>query len=117
MLQRIAIDDLTPGMYVNRVLDETGKVKVRSKGVVRSDTVITQLRSKGVEFVEIDTDKGKATVAAPSSSNAAEAASEAPPVSDVKHQISSESLTCDGLKAAEQLFQKAMAIQQSFLNQ
>ena len=63
MLQRIAIDDLTPGMYVNRVLDETGKVKVRSKGVVRSDTVITQLRSKGVEFVEIDTDKGKATAA------------------------------------------------------
>ena len=58
MLQRIAIDDLTPGMYVNRVLDEAGKVKVRSKGVVRSDAVINQLRSKGVEFVEIDTDKG-----------------------------------------------------------
>ena len=117
MLQRIAIDDLTPGMYVNRVLDEAGKVKVRSKGVVRSDAVINQLRSKGVEFVEIDTDKGNTPAAEPSSSNAAEPASEIPPDNNVNHEVSSEPLTSDSLKAAEQLFQKAMAIQQNFLNQ
>ena len=54
MLQRIAIDDLTPGMYVNRVLDETGKVKVRSKGVVRSDAVINQLQCthRGALFIQ-----------------------------------------------------------------
>ena len=117
MLQRIAIDDLAPGMYVNRVLDESGKVKVRSKGIVRSDAVITQLRNKGVEFVEIDTDKGKAPTAEPCSSEAPEPSTEVKPVSDVSHEVSIKPLTSEGLMAAEQLFQKAMAIQQNFLNQ
>ena len=62
MLQRIAIDDLAPGMYVNRVLDESGKVKVRSKGIVRSDAVITQLvtalRSQGVQIDTTDIQEG-----------------------------------------------------------
>ena len=57
------------------------------------------------------------TAAEPSSSNAAEPASEIPPDNNVNHEVSSEPLTSDSLKAAEQLFQKAMAIQQSFLNQ
>ena len=117
MLQRIAIDDLAPGMYVNRVLDESSKVKVRSKGIVRSDAVITQLRNKGVEFVEIDTDKGKAPTAEPCSSEAPEPSTEVKPVSDVSHEVSIKPLTSEGLMAAEQLFQKAMAIQQNFLNQ
>ena len=53
MLRCITIDELLPGMYVNQVLDDTGKVKVRSKGVVRSEKVIEVLRAKGVERVEI----------------------------------------------------------------
>jgi|GEM_PF-4687786 len=57
MLRCITIDELLPGMYVNQVLDDTGKVKVRSKGVVRSEKVIEVLRAKGVERVEIDCTK------------------------------------------------------------
>ncbi len=53
MLRCITIDELLPGMYVNQVLDDTGKVKVRSKGVVRSEKVIEVLRAKGVERVDI----------------------------------------------------------------
>ena len=60
MLRCITIDELLPGMYVNQVLDDTGKVKVRSKGVVRSEKVIEVLRAKGVERVEIDCTKGLA---------------------------------------------------------
>ncbi|GGF74652.1 HD-GYP domain-containing protein [Alteromonas lipolytica] len=108
MLQRIAIDELCPGMYVNRVLDDTGKVKIRSKGVVRSDKVIAQLKQKGVEFVEIDTTKGLAPVAPPAPEP------EADPKSCLV-ETTSAPLTSDNLKAAEKLFQKAMAIQQSFL--
>lgn len=114
MLQRIAIDELSPGMYVNRVLDETGKVKVRSKGIVRNDSVIAQLKQKGVQFVEIDTDKGNAP--APSEPP--------PPISAAPAEIPTKvaatanaALSSDSLKEADQLFQKAMAIQQAFLEQ
>lgn len=114
MLQRIAIDELSPGMYVNRVLDETGKVKIRSKGIVRNDAVIAQLKQKGVQFVEIDTDKGNAPAARESS----------PPISVAPAELSTKvadtanaPLSSDSLKEADQLFQKAMAIQQTFLEQ
>lgn len=114
MLQRIAIDELSPGMYVNRVLDETGKVKIRSKGIVRNDAVIAQLKQKGVQFVEIDTDKGNAPSARESS----------PPISVAPAELSTKvadtanaPLSSDSLKEADQLFQKAMAIQQTFLEQ
>ncbi|WP_296046567.1 HD domain-containing phosphohydrolase [uncultured Alteromonas sp.] len=118
MLQRIAIDELTPGMYVNRVVDDTGKVKIRSKGVVRSDAVITQLKNKGVEVVEIDTEKGVPPTAPPApASDTAPPVAETPPVSNTDVEASNEPLTSDSLKAAEQLFQKAMAIQQTFLTQ
>lgn len=117
MLRCITIDELLPGMYVNQVLDDTGKVKVRSKGVVRSEKVIEVLREKGVERIEIDCSKGLA----PADNDAPEEAASTPlqaeshsekPTSDQEGGVTSESL-----QAAEVLYQKAVTIQQKFLDQ
>lgn len=118
MLRCITIDELLPGMYVNQVLDDTGKVKVRSKGVVRSEKVIEVLRAKGVERVEIDCTKGLAP----------EEKSDAPveppiesaePVkqADKPTPEKQNGFTSDSLQAAEALYQKAVTIQQRFLSQ
>ena len=118
MLRCITIDELLPGMYVNQVLDDTGKVKVRSKGVVRSEKVIEVLRAKGVERVEIDCTKGLA----PEENNDAPID---PPIelaepvkqADKPTPEKQNGFTSDSLQAAEALYQKAVTIQQRFLSQ
>ena len=118
MLRCITIDELLPGMYVNQVLDDTGKVKVRSKGVVRSEKVIEVLRAKGVERVEIDCTKGLAPEENTDTSNNQPTES-AEPVkqADKPTPEKQNGFTSDSLQAAEALYQKAVTIQQRFLSQ
>ena len=118
MLRCITIDELLPGMYVNQVLDDTGKVKVRSKGVVRSEKVIEVLRAKGVERVEIDCTKGLAPEENTDTSNNQPTES-AEPVkqADKPKPEKQNGFTSDSLQAAEALYQKAVTIQQRFLSQ
>ena len=40
MLEQVRIDDLQPGMYVNKVLEQTGSLKMRSKGIVKTQRII-----------------------------------------------------------------------------
>jgi len=40
MLEQVPIDDLQPGMYVNQVLEQTGSLKMRSKGIVKTQAII-----------------------------------------------------------------------------
>ncbi|MDC8832648.1 HD-GYP domain-containing protein [Alteromonas gilva] len=112
MLQRIAIDELKPGMYVNRVIDDKNKVKVRSKGVVRSALVIDKLIAKGVDFVEIDTSKGAAPEPLETPAPPVPKSAPAAPSADSKEAINS-----DGLESAQSLFNKAKSVQQRFLQQ
>lgn len=118
MLRCITIDELLPGMYVNQILDDTGKVKVRSKGVVRSEKVIEVLRAKGVERVEIDCTKGLAPEENTDTSNNQPTES-AEPVkqADKPTPEKQNGFTSDSLQAAEALYQKAVTIQQRFLSQ
>ena len=44
MLKDISIDELQPGMYVSRVLEQTGSMRVRSGGLVKSEAIIEQTR-------------------------------------------------------------------------
>lgn len=118
MLRCITIDELLPGMYVNQVLDDTGKVKVRSKGVVRSEKVIEVLRAKGVERVEIDCTKGlapeeKSDAPVEPPTESAEPVKQADKPTPEKQN----GFTSDSLQAAEALYQKAVTIQQRFLSQ
>ena len=48
MLKQVPIDDLQPGMYVNQVLEQTGSLKMRSKGIVKTQAIIDSLNSKGI---------------------------------------------------------------------
>ncbi|WP_232368967.1 DUF3391 domain-containing protein [Alteromonas sp. BL110] len=59
MLEQVPIDDLQPGMYVNQVLEQTGSLKMRSKGIVKTQAIIDSLRAKGILTVEVDLAKSK----------------------------------------------------------
>ncbi|MBC3767664.1 HD-GYP domain-containing protein [Neptunicella marina] len=54
MLKNITIEELVPGMYVTQVLKQTAKIKVKSQGLVKTKKVIQQLRTKGIQELEID---------------------------------------------------------------
>ncbi|WP_181405190.1 HD-GYP domain-containing protein [Aestuariibacter sp. GS-14] len=118
MLRCITIDELLPGMYVNQVLDDTGKVKVRSKGVVRSEDVIAVLRSKGVERVEIDCSKGLAPA---EEMQALQPSAIDSPDDNITDKAllppQQQGITSESLQDAEVLYQKAVTIQQRFLEQ
>lgn len=57
MLEQISIDELVAGMYVEKVVQQTGKLKVKTEGYVRSDTTIAKLKSAGILKVIIDPSK------------------------------------------------------------
>lgn len=57
MLEQISIDELVPGMYVEKVIEQTGKLKIKTEGYVRSDKTISQLRRSGILTLEIDPSK------------------------------------------------------------
>ena len=59
MLEQVRIDDLQPGMYVNKVLEQTGSLKMRSKGIVKTQRIIDSLKAKGILVVEVDSAKSK----------------------------------------------------------
>lgn len=59
MLKQVPISELVPGMYVNQVLKQAGKLKMRSKGLVKTQQTIDALRSKGIELLEVDLSKSK----------------------------------------------------------
>ncbi|CCQ09475.1 HD domain protein [Pseudoalteromonas luteoviolacea B = ATCC 29581] len=56
-LKIIPISQLQPGMFVARVVKQTGRVKVKSQGWVKTKTAIESLSKAGIVEVEIDPDK------------------------------------------------------------
>ncbi len=64
MFQNKTIDELLPGMYVDSVLEQSGHLKIKSKGLVGSNDTIKALKSKGVLKLKIDV--RKSTIKMPS---------------------------------------------------
>ncbi|TRY31825.1 HD-GYP domain-containing protein [Aliiglaciecola sp. M165] len=58
MLQAIDIDDLKPGMFVNNVIEQTGTLKIKTKGLVKTEKSVALLKAKGVVKLEIDLTRG-----------------------------------------------------------
>lgn len=54
MLKAITIDQLQTGMFVNQVLAQSGKLRIHTKGLVKSAAAIALLRDKGILQLEID---------------------------------------------------------------
>ncbi|TDF39678.1 HD-GYP domain-containing protein [Alteromonadaceae bacterium M269] len=59
MFETIAIDELLPGMFVNQVLKQTGTLKIKTQGLVKSEKSIALLKSKGILELEIDLSRSK----------------------------------------------------------
>jgi len=59
MQQEYSIAELKPGMYVDEVLSQSGTLKVKSKGLVRTKQAIAALARQGVETVLVDLDKSQ----------------------------------------------------------
>lgn len=55
--KQLSIDELMPGMYVQEIVEQTGQLKIRSKGRVTKKAIVANLKKKGVKSVIIDTSK------------------------------------------------------------
>lgn len=99
MLKHVTIDELVPGMYVNQVVEQSGALKMRSKGIVKSPRTISALKDKGILVLEIDMTKSRLaeTVAQPQP---------APPARPAAPQSQSEALS-----SANDLYLQAVSIQ------
>ncbi|MBT0585090.1 HD-GYP domain-containing protein [Alteromonas oceanisediminis] len=112
MLKEISIAELVPGMYVNQVLKQSGKLKMRSKGLVKTQATIEQLKQKGIELLEIDITKSQVDTSAKSSST---------PQSSLRDRRApskpAEQSNSDMLSAANDLYLNAVMIQGEFVDQ
>lgn len=59
MKQEYIISDLKPGMYISEVLEQSGKLKIKSQGIVGTLNAIKSLHDKGVSRVLVDLSKSK----------------------------------------------------------
>lgn len=57
MLKQVAVSELTPGMMVTKVIEQSGRVKIRKVGFIRSADMIRGLKEMGVTLVEVDLDQ------------------------------------------------------------
>jgi general secretion pathway protein B len=57
MLKKLAVSELSPGMMVTRVVEQSGPVKIRKVGFIRSPDMIKGLKEMGVTLVEVNLDE------------------------------------------------------------
>lgn len=57
MIKTIHITELTAGMYVESVVKQKGNVRIKSKGLIKSQAILVALEEKGVLEVEVDFSK------------------------------------------------------------
>ncbi|WP_218355375.1 HD-GYP domain-containing protein [Alteromonas lipotrueiana] len=96
MLKDISIDELIPGMYVSQVVEQTGTMRVRSGGLVKTQNVIEQLRKKGIVRVEVDYARSRL---------------------GGSNSKSAKPVTSAGLAKANTLYTEAISIQRGVLEQ
>ncbi len=56
-LKTIKIKDLKPGMYVHQIVEQSGRVQIKSKGRVTKQAVVDSLVKSGVKVLTIDVSK------------------------------------------------------------
>jgi len=106
MLKVIDIGELRPGMFVNQVTEQQGLLKIKSKGIVKTESAIEVLKNKGILQLEIDLSKSKFPQA---ESQQEEQPAHMEPEKNKPVKSDSESLN-----TANDLYQQAKGIQQQF---
>jgi len=61
-LINIKIDELVPGMFVSGVLKQSGQLRIKTQGLVKSKGIIEQLKSKGILEVQVDLNRSSQSV-------------------------------------------------------
>ncbi|RDV24346.1 HD-GYP domain-containing protein [Alteromonas aestuariivivens] len=107
MLKNISIDELKPGMYVNQVIRQSGRLKMRSKGVVKTQSVVEMLKAKGI--LELEIDLSRSQMATPETTLAADKK----PLQKAAHKARLS--PSQALNAANELHQQAVSIQRGLL--
>ena len=102
MLRVIGVDELLPGMFVNNVIEQTGSLKIKSRGLVKTDKAISALIQQGVLKIEVDDSKSKLSEEKPA---------EAP----TNNKKTKQQPINEQLSTANQLYSKAKEIQRSFI--
>lgn len=59
MQQEFDIKEVKPGMFISDVLMQSGTIKIKSQGLIRSEGAINALKSKGVSRVLVDLSKSQ----------------------------------------------------------
>lgn len=57
MFKTIGIEDLEPGMYVQKIVQQKGSLKIKSQGKVTTRAMVEMLKTQGVKKLEIDLSK------------------------------------------------------------
>jgi HD-GYP domain-containing protein (c-di-GMP phosphodiesterase class II) len=110
MIQAVPINELKPGMYINQVLAQSGTVRMRSKGIVKTQSAIDELHSLGVRIVEVDMKKSTLQITSIDKYSATEAAK------PLVQTPSSSVVTPSTLHHAQDLYGDAITIQHGFIN-
>jgi|GEM_PF-109168 len=59
MIKSISISELTIGMYVENVVKQKGNVRIKSRGLVKTQSILDALKSKGILEIEVDFAKSR----------------------------------------------------------
>ncbi|WP_026377071.1 HD-GYP domain-containing protein [Aestuariibacter salexigens] len=110
MLKTIPIEELTPGMFVTQVVEQKGRLKMRSRGLVKTQATIDTLRSKGILTLEVDLSRSKTTYS-PQNNDVEKAAAETEKRPQKPKKSESEALS-----DANDLYLQAVNIQGDFIN-
>ncbi|WP_332308869.1 HD-GYP domain-containing protein [Salinimonas marina] len=105
----ISISELAPGMYVSRIVEQAGGVKIKSEGKVTSQNIVDMLKAKGVKKLVVDIAKNfaaesPASATAPPPQEPSDPAEKPPRVPFFKE-----------IQRAEKLHAQGKAIQKSLL--
>ena len=111
MLEQVPIDELIPGMYVNQVLEQKGALKMRSKGIVKTQAIINALKAKGILVLEVDMAKSKLPETKPSTPSP----SAQDKVNEDRPKAVAKPVGRESISEASDLYENALTIQSSFL--
>lgn len=102
MLKNVSIDELAPGMYVNQVIEQSGNLRVRSSGLVKTANSVAKLKEMGILLVEVDYSKSKL-------------ANQEPKAHEPEQPAQPARTNSEALNAANTLYTEAVELQGAFL--
>lgn len=104
MHKNLSIDELKPGMFVSQVTEQTGKIRVRSGGLVKTAAVIEQLRERGIRRIDVDLSRSTLPAEAIASDTMPSATKPEKPIA-----------TPQAIVQADALYQKAVSLQSNLV--